>query len=164
MSGPVFLDIEHYDLGWDGLVVEVYEVAEFRVVQLGLEEIRRPLAEHLFVGEDVAEVLGEGRLTGAEETRDPDPYPLGRLDAGGVDRQKEITVLVLDPVGGDVLGDLVVDGVRLGLVELDDLFDLPIEVPPQQFPNAHYSPPRNLPGSPCPAACGLASLISVCPQ
>ena len=45
------------------------------------------------------------------------------MGLGVGDGLQDLLVLVLDPVSGDVLGDLGVDGLLVLLVELDDLFD-----------------------------------------
>ena len=50
-------------------------------------------------------------------------------------------VLVPDAVGGDVLGDLGVDRLLVGLVDLDDLLDLPVEVAFEQVANLGHDPP-----------------------
>ena len=52
----------------------------------------------------------------------------GRLGDG----LEQFVVLVPDAVGGDVLGDLGVDRLLVGLIDLDDLLDLAAEVPVQQ--------------------------------
>ena len=45
----------------------------------------------------------------------------------------KIGVLLLDAVGGDVLGDFLVDGLLVRLIDLDDLFDPAAEVSGQQI-------------------------------
>ena len=75
------------------------------------------------IGQDVAQVLGKGGLAGAEKARDPDADALGGVAGRVGDGLQDLHVLLLDAVGGHVLGDLVVDGLLVLLVELDDLFD-----------------------------------------
>ena len=48
---------------------------------------------------------------------------LVRLGRGIGDRFQELGILVSDTVGCDVFGDLRVDGLLVGLVDLDDLFE-----------------------------------------
>jgi hypothetical protein len=87
------------------------------------KESRCRVVQHLAVGDDVAQVLGEGRLAGAEEARDPDAHAFGRVARRVGDGLQDLLILALDPVGRDVFGDLVVDGSLVVLVELDDLLD-----------------------------------------
>lgn len=130
-DGPVHLHVEHDDLRWEPLVDEVDRVCDARhggivrrlCLQLADEELDGRVAQDLTVGEDVAQVLGKRGLAGAEQARGPDTHPLRRVARCIGHRLQNLQLLPLDPVGGDVLGDLAVDGCLVLLVELDDLFD-----------------------------------------
>lgn len=95
------------------------------------------MAQHLAIGEDVAQVFRERRFAGTEETGDPDANPFGGVRPRLVDRLQQITVVALDVVGGDVLGDFRGDELLVQLIELDDLLDLLTEVALQQFLYLH---------------------------
>ena len=89
-----------------------------------MNSVGEVVAQDRAVLEGVAEVLGERTLARAEEARDPDADALVRLGRGLGDRLQQLGVLVPDAVGGDVLGDLGVDRLLVGLIDLDDLLDL----------------------------------------
>ena len=88
--------------------------------------------------EGVAEVLGERAFARAEEAGDPDADALVRLGRGLGDGLEQGVVLVPDAVGGDVLGDLGVDRLLVGLVDLDDLLDLPRQVAGEQVADRRH--------------------------
>ena len=89
----------------------------------------KSLAQDRVVLESIAEVLGERAFARAEEARDPDADALVRVGRGLGDGLEQMGVLVADAVGGDVLGDLGIDRLLVGLIDLDDLFDLAAEIP-----------------------------------
>ena len=93
------------------------------ILQLPDEEPASWVAHHWAVGDDIAQVLGEGRLAGAEKARDPGAHALGRVARCVGDGLQDLHILAFDPVGGHVLSDLGVDSLLVLLVELDDLFD-----------------------------------------
>ena len=45
---------------------------------------------------------------------------------------QESRVLIADAVRGNVLGDFRIHGLLVGLIDLDDLFDLPTQIPRQE--------------------------------
>ena len=83
---------------------------------------------HVAVLQGIAEVLGERAFARAEEAGDPDADAFVRVGRGLGDGLEQMGVLVPDAVGGDVLGDLGVDRLLVGLIDLDDLLDLAAEV------------------------------------
>ena len=69
------------------------------------------------------EVLGEARLTGAEEAGDPDRDAFVRLLGRLPVALQDLGEVAADGVGDDVLGEFVADDLLVGLVDLDDLLD-----------------------------------------
>jgi hypothetical protein len=76
----------------------------------------------------VTEVLGEGAFPRSEEARYPDADTFVRFGGGVSDGPEQLVVLLTDAVRGDVFGDLVVDGLLVRLIDLDDLLNLTAEV------------------------------------
>ena len=92
------------------------------------EDARRRHPGRLAVFEREPEVLGEARLARAEEARDPDADALVRLVRRlrvALEDRREVRA---DRVGDDVLGELVAEDLLVGLVDLDDLFDVAVDV------------------------------------
>ena len=92
------------------------------------EQIGSAVARERSVLERQPEVLGEARLTGAEEAGHPDADALVRLVRRLRVALEDRAEVGADGVGGDVLGELLADELLVGLVDLDDLFDVPLDV------------------------------------
>jgi hypothetical protein len=126
---PLLGDLEEDDLGGHLQVDQVEQLGDPLVADLPLEEGGEVVADHPPVLEGIAEVLRERAFPRAEEPGHPDADPFVRLGRGLGDGLEELGVLVLDAAGGDVLGDLVVDRLLVGLIDLYDLLDLAVQVP-----------------------------------
>jgi hypothetical protein len=124
----LFGDLEENDFGGSLSVDEVEQVADTLVLDLLLEKIGEVLAQECLVLKREAEVLGEGAFPRPEEARYPDADTFIRIGRGVGDSLEQSVVLLADAVGGDVFGDLVVDGLLVCLIDLDDLLDLTAEV------------------------------------
>ena len=59
-----------------------------------------------------------------------------RVCRGVGHRFEDLGVLVTNTVGGDVLGDFLVYRLFVGLIDLNDLFDLPTEITCQECANS----------------------------
>jgi hypothetical protein len=95
----------------------------------GARRNARPgLARDGAVRDREAEHLGEARLAGAEEARDPDRDALVRLVRGLAIRVEDAGVVRADRVRDDVLVDFVANDLFVGLVDLDDFFDATVDV------------------------------------
>ena len=122
-------DLEEDDLGRDLGVDQVKQVVHPVVGHLSLEQPRKVVVEDLGVLQRIAQVLGERTFPGAEETRDPDAYGFVRLGGSLGDRLEQQRILILDTGRRYVLTHLRIDGLLVGLVDLDDLFDPLIQIP-----------------------------------
>lgn len=86
-DGLVHLHVEHDDVSVEAGVDKVHRVGDALdqrvsrrlLLQLPDKESRCRVVQHLTVGDDVAQVLGKGRLAGTEEARYPDAHALGRV-------------------------------------------------------------------------------------
>ena len=92
------------------------------------EQLGSAVARERSVLERQSEVLGEARLTGSEEAGHPDADALVRLVRRLRVALEDRAEVGADGVGGDVLGELLADELLVGLVDLDDLFDVPLDV------------------------------------
>ncbi len=101
------------------------------------------MSQDIAIGEHVAQVLGEGGLTGSEEAGNPDADTLvgtgGRLGNGA----QQIAVLILDAIGGDIFGKLGVDRMLIRLIDLNDLLDPLRQVAFQDILNLHQLAPTS---------------------
>ena len=98
------------------------------VVRPLAEASRRGLAGDLPVGDREPEHLREARLAGSEEARHPHRDALVRLVRHLAVRVEDARVVVFDRVGDDVLLDLRTNDLVVRLVDLDDLFNAPMDV------------------------------------
>jgi hypothetical protein len=128
-AGVLFLgDVKENDFRREARGDEVKQIGHLGRIDLLLEEIGEWMSAHRCVLEGIAEVLGEGTLTRTEEARDPHTDALVWLGRCFGDRLQQHGVLIADAVGRDVFGDLRIDRLFVGLVDLDDLLDLPGQV------------------------------------
>jgi len=127
-SVALFGDLEEDDLAGKPGIDRIEQVSDALVRDLLLEHRGKPFAHDFGVLQGQTEVLGERAFPGAEEARDPHAeLPLqvsGRFRYG----LEKLGILVPNTVGGDVLGDLVMHGLLIRLIDLDDLFDLAFQV------------------------------------
>ena len=92
------------------------------------EQVGGAIARERSVLEREPEELGEARLAGSEEAGDPDADALVRLVRRLRVALEDRAEVGADRVGGDVFVDLLADELLVGLVDLDDLFDVPLDV------------------------------------
>ncbi len=132
---PVHLHVEHHDLRRNPRRDAVDVVGALGIFQLPLHQFRCRIPEHRRVRQDVAQVLGEGRFTRAEEARQPDPDPLLRVRRPLGDGFQQRPVVLPDRRRGHILRDLGMDHRLVPLGDLDDLLDGPPQIPCDDLPN-----------------------------
>src|SRR5262249_7350753 len=120
--------LEKNDLCGSLRIDEVQEVADAFILDLLLEEVCEVLAQKCLILKSVAEVLGKGAFSRPEESRHPNADPFVRVGRGLGDGSEQLVVLFADAVCSDIFGDLIVNGLLVGLIDLDDLLNLTAQV------------------------------------
>ena len=82
----------------------------------------------LTVFEGQAEELGEARLAGTEEARNPDADAVVRLVRGFQVAVEDGRIEFADRLGGDILVDLLADDLLVCRIDLNDLLDAATDV------------------------------------
>jgi hypothetical protein len=121
-------DVENHRVRGDFLVDGIEDNAELVVVCPRREQLRGWRPHDVAVFDRKPQHLGEAGLAASEEAGDPDGDAFVRLLRGFLIALQHPNKVFLDRVGHDVLADFRSNPVGRGLVDLDDLLDLPGDV------------------------------------
>jgi len=96
-----------------------------------LEELGESVPAYLFILQSVTKILGKRTFPRAEKARNPHANALVWLCRGFGNCFEQLGVLIANTVCGNVFRNFLVHGLLVGLINLDDLLDLAIEIPCQ---------------------------------
>jgi hypothetical protein len=112
-------------------VMESKEVVHPLIIDLLLEQLGKSLPAYLSVFQGVAKILGKRTFPRAEKARNPDANALVRLCWGFGNRFEKLGVLIANAICGNIFCNFLIHRLLVGLIDLDDLLDLAIEIPCQ---------------------------------